>query len=358
MRKLIKYIPIILLTLSSSVFADDFSSAFEAYKAKDYQKSIAILQPLADSGNVNALSLLGRIYSRGEGVPKDIAKGLKILNEAKDKGSNGAFWELGQIYEFGIGVNSDFSQALSFYKTYLTKSNSQANIEMSSKAIARVEEKIKTIQSTNRSVEQNNIAQQEADIKKRELELKQRELALKENELKLKESKLADASSQQVKPLNQNQQNNVVQNSSQNSNQQNNTKVEKPIQQNVVDITPEKKKLIEKSEMALNFFNRCYSYFKLASDVATDQKLDSAKNQRLQLQGFQRVIEEAAINTSKNPSEIMANLDRNFQVFSKRIYSLNENQLSSEYAKPLNNCVYAYKANTVLYDWVSQRFNK
>lgn len=178
-----------LINFNLLAYANDFFSALDAYRLKDYQKSIAILEPLSESGNANALALLGRMYYRGDGVIKDTAKALKLLNEARDKGNAVANWDLGQIYELGLGTPPDLGNALLLYKNYLLKSTSPNAIEIAAKSIDRVEEKLKNAQATSKTFEQSNIVQQELAAKKKELEIRQRELLVKDTELKQKEIK-------------------------------------------------------------------------------------------------------------------------------------------------------------------------
>jgi len=64
--------------------ADDprVREGFEAYKAGDFKKAYDIWLPLADAGNAEAQFRVGRLYRRGEGVPKISSKAASYWEKA------------------------------------------------------------------------------------------------------------------------------------------------------------------------------------------------------------------------------------------------------------------------------------
>ena len=68
---------LLVITLSSTVFGDDFSDGYSAYKKGDYKTAMRLWKPLAEQGHANAQTNLGLMYDNGDGVPEDDKQAVK-----------------------------------------------------------------------------------------------------------------------------------------------------------------------------------------------------------------------------------------------------------------------------------------
>lgn len=92
----------------------------------DETKIASALQPLAVTGNAEAMRALGPMYIRGRGVKQDPAAGLDLLRRAAALGSTGAEIDLSQLYLNGApGVPKDRAEAMK----WLTASASHGNVQ-------------------------------------------------------------------------------------------------------------------------------------------------------------------------------------------------------------------------------------
>jgi hypothetical protein len=106
---------ILSFTSVSSVSAASYSSAIEAYVAKDYKTAFLIWKPLADQGDAIAQSWVGRMYLDGQGTPKDHGLAFKWLMRAAEQGDLDAQGWLGYINEYGEGRVKNYRQAIRWY---------------------------------------------------------------------------------------------------------------------------------------------------------------------------------------------------------------------------------------------------
>jgi hypothetical protein len=114
-----------------------YNQAMEAYYKDDFVTAARLLQPLAERGNINAQRELGRMYAKGEGVPKDeaeakrlfklateqedalksyntgdFAKAMQIFRPLAEKGQTLAEYILGLMYTNAQGVSENYSEGL------------------------------------------------------------------------------------------------------------------------------------------------------------------------------------------------------------------------------------------------------
>jgi TPR repeat protein len=64
--------------------------AVVALVAKDYEKAVALLTPLAEGNNVRAKALLGSLIFKGTGVERNTNKGMAMIMEAAQQGDEDA----------------------------------------------------------------------------------------------------------------------------------------------------------------------------------------------------------------------------------------------------------------------------
>lgn len=86
-----------------------------AYQRKDWDTAVRELKPLADSGDVRALTRMGHMTLHGQGVAKDEAAALRLLLAAAEKGDALAQNSVGGLYFRGLGTPRDIAQALIWF---------------------------------------------------------------------------------------------------------------------------------------------------------------------------------------------------------------------------------------------------
>lgn len=113
MRRLAMCLGGALLLMASSAFAQPgFDKGASAYKRGDYETALAVFRPLAESGDAKAQSILGLMYSYGEGVPVDYREASRWYRRAAEQNSNVAQYNLGMLYLEGKGVSPDSDEAV------------------------------------------------------------------------------------------------------------------------------------------------------------------------------------------------------------------------------------------------------
>ncbi|GMQ76570.1 MAG: hypothetical protein BMS9Abin01_1852 [Gammaproteobacteria bacterium] len=107
-----------MLLVASSVLAQSgFDKGASAYKRGDFETALAVFRPLAEKGDAKAQSILGLMYSYGEGVPVDYRESARWYRRAAEQNSNVAQYNLGMLYLEGKGVPQNTDEAI----TWLTK---------------------------------------------------------------------------------------------------------------------------------------------------------------------------------------------------------------------------------------------
>jgi len=96
------------------VRAGDYEDGVAAFDQGDYATALALLRPLADQGNANAQSILGRMYAEGRGVPHDGIIAARWYRRAAEQGQPFAELVLGEIY-FGRQP-PDYAEAARWYR--------------------------------------------------------------------------------------------------------------------------------------------------------------------------------------------------------------------------------------------------
>jgi len=89
---------------------------YVSYDRADIKTALRFWEPLANTGDVEALATVGEIYERGLGVPPDYQKAAEYYRKAAEKGNTRAAVNLGNLYERGgPGLPRDREQAASWY---------------------------------------------------------------------------------------------------------------------------------------------------------------------------------------------------------------------------------------------------
>ena len=115
----------VILISSFCVCAQSYNEAKNQVAVGNYSSAYAIFKKLADEGNAEAQSELGKIYERGLGVPQDLKASFFWHLKAASNGAVYSQYVVGDMYSNGIGCNVDDS--LSIY--WLEKAAQNGNLD-------------------------------------------------------------------------------------------------------------------------------------------------------------------------------------------------------------------------------------
>lgn len=120
---------LLLLVAALPASAGPLEDGIAAYNARNFDKAVELLQPLAEKGNnPQAQEKIGRLYHRGKGLPKDAGKAAEWYKKAADQGDAAAAARLGSMYWIGEGVPRDPEQAAKWYALGASKGNALAQV--------------------------------------------------------------------------------------------------------------------------------------------------------------------------------------------------------------------------------------
>lgn len=88
----------------------------DAANRGDFKTAYTLWEPLAQRGHIDAIFGLGRMFARGDGVPKDFEGAFKLFKYAAERGHVHAQFNLGHMYSQGEGVSKDPEQARVWYQ--------------------------------------------------------------------------------------------------------------------------------------------------------------------------------------------------------------------------------------------------
>jgi len=109
--------------------AELIADADRAIATQRYADAIAILKPLADTGNAQAQERLGDAYAGGHGVARDATAAERWYEKAALQGDTGAQLKLGAIFAKGDGVPQNNNIAYVWYGTAAQLGSSSAKTE-------------------------------------------------------------------------------------------------------------------------------------------------------------------------------------------------------------------------------------
>jgi len=89
--------------------------------------AVETLVRVAESGNVDAMNLLGVLYTTGSAVPRDTTMALYWFQKAIDGGSADAMDNLATMYLVGIGLSRDPVNALRWFERSAARGNAHAS---------------------------------------------------------------------------------------------------------------------------------------------------------------------------------------------------------------------------------------
>jgi TPR repeat protein len=108
---------LLLMAIPPLCAAGPKEDAHTAAQARDYTKAFALLLPLAEAGDVDALGNIGNMYAFGQGTAKDIDKAYEYWLRASEKHLGTAMGNIAALYMAGQGsIKKDTSKAAEWYK--------------------------------------------------------------------------------------------------------------------------------------------------------------------------------------------------------------------------------------------------
>jgi len=104
--------------------------ALQAYKKCNYQEAQSIWKELADGGDDQAMTNLGIMYLKGEGVEKDLMKAKAYFESASLQENASALYNLGLMYYSTIGVKEDIEKGIEYLHRATLKGHGGANFRL------------------------------------------------------------------------------------------------------------------------------------------------------------------------------------------------------------------------------------
>lgn len=101
----------LLLSLSLTLAAADFSAGLNAYQKKDYATAAREWRALAEKGDAPSQFNLGLLYVDGLGVPQNFTEAAAWFERSAQQDYEKAQLNLGAMYGSGRGVKRDYVQA-------------------------------------------------------------------------------------------------------------------------------------------------------------------------------------------------------------------------------------------------------
>ncbi|RLA80343.1 MAG: hypothetical protein DRG78_11155 [Epsilonproteobacteria bacterium] len=103
---------VLILLLTSYLFAGSYDNGIEAYKQGKYKKAMDSFHIASNNDDNRAMLVIGIMYANGDGVSKDQVKSVEWFTKAAKAGNEHAWTKLGNIY----AVKEDYKNA---YKWFL-----------------------------------------------------------------------------------------------------------------------------------------------------------------------------------------------------------------------------------------------
>jgi TPR repeat protein len=119
-----------LLSWPVAAVAAPLDDAHAAYDRGDFAAAYRLTRPLADQGNVDAETFLGRMYAAGQGVSPSDAEAEKWLRKAADRGNAPAQTALGLMYATGEGVPRNDAEAMKWFGQAAEQGDARAQSEL------------------------------------------------------------------------------------------------------------------------------------------------------------------------------------------------------------------------------------
>jgi TPR repeat protein len=120
-----------IATSGAAAVAGPLEDGEAAHQARDYETALRLLRPLAENeGDPKAQVLVGRMYARGNGVPRDNGEAMRWYTLAADQGDHDAIMNLGDQYQAGVVVARDFDEAERLFRSAAEQGHKMSQIRL------------------------------------------------------------------------------------------------------------------------------------------------------------------------------------------------------------------------------------
>lgn len=121
-----------IAALSAGVaFAGPVDDARLEYIAGNYEAALEVLIPAAESGDLNAMNILGDAHNEGNGIEQDYGKTLEWWRKAATNGFSKSQFNLGEFWLNGRpGFAPDYERSLNWYEKAAAQGNHAAHAEI------------------------------------------------------------------------------------------------------------------------------------------------------------------------------------------------------------------------------------
>ena len=104
--------------------------ALKAYMAKEYEEAFSLWSEEAKQKSDQAMTNLGLMYLKGEGVKKDYTMAKEWFEEASAYDNDSANYNLALMYQTKIGVEEDMGKAIEYFRKAVRKSHQGASFRL------------------------------------------------------------------------------------------------------------------------------------------------------------------------------------------------------------------------------------
>ncbi len=118
------------VAISDQIFGQKVDEAYGAFQRGYFLTALALALPRAQSGDRNAQTLIGEIYSKGLGVAEDAKTAAGWYQLGSDAGDPLATFELAMMYQEGRGVEKDRKLAASLFEKAANAGNPMAKYNL------------------------------------------------------------------------------------------------------------------------------------------------------------------------------------------------------------------------------------
>lgn len=116
--------------LEKGVRLMEHEQALKAYKSRDYERAMALWEEEVKHKNDQAMTNIGLMYLKGEGVSKDFAKAREWFEMASEHNNESANYNLALMYQTKLGVPEDQDAAVDYFRRAVQKNHQGANFRL------------------------------------------------------------------------------------------------------------------------------------------------------------------------------------------------------------------------------------
>ena len=153
-KKIVRLSSVFLLSsLSVLAYATPFDDAILAFENQDYQTALTLSLALAKKQDLDAMTLVGRIYDEGLNQPQ---KALPWFRKAAELGDAQAQLELAELYQAGDGVPKDMDMAIKWYEKAAAQDHYEAQLALALHYLEDLDEPEEALILLEKSAKQGN----------------------------------------------------------------------------------------------------------------------------------------------------------------------------------------------------------